>query len=113
MLPSPMEIRVVGVTFRGADYPQNIFAVGEAVAYAQRPLRATLVREPDNPVDSNAMKVMVGTTHLGYIPADTAVELSAEIDAGAKWLAIVDRMIISPEHPDQPGLRLKVFRNDI
>ena len=103
----------MGVTFRGADYPRNVFAVGEAAAYARRPLRATLVREPDNPVDSNAIKVMVGSTHIGYVPKDVAGELSPEVDSGVDWLAIVDRMIVSPENPDQPGLRLKVFRNDI
>jgi len=60
-------------------------------------------------VDSNAIKVIVGDRHLGYIPKDTARELSALMDGGHSLLAIVDRMIVSPENADRPGLRLVVF----
>jgi hypothetical protein len=112
-LASPLEVPVVGVTFRGANYPQNVFAVGKAVALADRPIRANLVREPNNPVDPNAIKVFVGSLHMGYVPADIAADLSSQIDAGENWLAVVDRIIVSPENPDQPGLRLKVLHHDL
>ncbi len=109
MLESPVEVPVAGVTFRGSDYPANIFAVGRAVALAKRPLKAHLVREPHNPVDPHAIKVVVGGRHLGYVPQRTARELSALIDDGHSLLAVVDRMIVSPENTNRPGLRLKVI----
>jgi len=109
MVESPIEVPVVGVTFRGSDYPANVFAVGRAVALAERPLRAHLVRESHNPVDPNAIKVIVGERHLGYVPKRTAKELSALMDSGHSLLAVVDRMVVSPENADRPGLRLRVF----
>jgi hypothetical protein len=109
MVKSPIEVPVVGVTFRGSDYPANIFAVGRAIALAGRPLRAHLIRESHNPVDPNAIKVAVGERHVGYVPKQTAKELSALMDGGHTLLAVVDRIIVSPENADRPGLRLRVF----
>tara|TARA_R100000742_G_C4276870_1_gene98263 strand:+ start:2094 stop:2483 length:390 start_codon:yes stop_codon:yes gene_type:complete len=108
-LPSPMEAAVVGVTFRGSHYPSNIFAIGRASALTNRPIRASLEREPDNPVDPNAIRVVVGDQHVGYLSARLAEKLSPNIDGGEPWLATVDRVIVSPENVDQPGLRLLIY----
>jgi hypothetical protein len=113
MLASPFEVSVVGVTFRGAAYPQNIFEIASHIGVAERPLRADLVREPDNPVDSKALQVAYRGTHIGYLPKAIAASLSDEIDAGAQWFAIIDRIIVSPENPEQPGIRLRVFRREL
>jgi hypothetical protein len=112
MLASPFEVGVVGVTFRGAAYPQNIFEIASHIGMAG-PLRADLVREPDNPVDSKALQVAYRGTHIGYLPKAIAASLSDEIDAGTQWFAIIDRIIVSPENPEQPGIRLRVFRREL
>jgi len=113
MLASPFEVGVVGVTFRGSAYPQNIFEIASHIGVAERPLKADLVREPDNPVDSKALKVSYRGTHIGYLPKAIASSLSDEIDAGTTWFAIIDRIIVSPENPEQPGIRLRVFRREL
>jgi hypothetical protein len=110
-LLSPIETSVAGVTFR-VEYPQNLYKIGALVALNNRRLRATLVRELDNDHDQNAIRVVVDKEHVGYIPAKLAKRMSEEIDNGATWIGVVDRMIISPENPEQPGLRIRVFRRD-
>lgn len=39
----------------------------------------TLEPEPDNKFDPNAIKVMYGTEHLGYVPAKFAAEIGAAL----------------------------------
>ncbi len=41
-----------------------------------------LIREPDNPYDSNAIRVMDAGRTLGYIPAAQAATLAPYMDAG-------------------------------
>ena len=108
MLASPIETPVAGVSFRD-DYPSNIWKISGAMI-DDKPLRATLVREPDNPNDCHAIKVVVDNDHVGYIPAIIAGHLSEEIDNGTNWVAVVDRIVVSPENAEQPGLRLKVLK---
>lgn len=43
------------------------------------PLRAELVQEPDNPVDPNAIKVLVDGLHVGYIKAGSCAHLNKVI----------------------------------
>jgi hypothetical protein len=52
-------------------------------------VQITLVPEPWNPHDPNAVAVMVGQHHVGYIPADTAVDYSYGLGqlAARGWLA--------------------------
>lgn len=49
----------------------------------------TLVPEPWNPDDSNAVAVMVGQHHVRYIPADQAPEYAGPLGqlASSGWLA--------------------------
>lgn len=42
----------------------------------------SLVREHNNPFDSNAIKVVFGNYHLGYIPKQIAANLAPRIDSG-------------------------------
>ena len=108
MLASPLETPVAGVSFRN-DYPSNIWKISGAMI-EDKPLRAMLVREPDNPNDCHAIKVVIDDEHIGYIPALIAHGLSKEIDSGVDWVAVVDRIVVSPQNTDQPGLRLKVVK---
>lgn len=64
------------------------------------PIKAKIEREPDNLHDENALAVIVlekpqKGMKIGYIPRQTAAELSARIDAGQiefveAWLTEVD-----------------------
>lgn len=64
------------------------------------PLKATLVREPENPADTNAIKVMVrrGQVHMGYVPAGIAATLALRLDAGEMKVADCDVIEIDSEH---------------
>jgi len=43
-------------------------------------------REPDNPADPNAMKVLIpGGTQLGYLGRELAADLVTKIDEGFKY----------------------------
>ena len=108
MLASPIETPVAGISFRD-DYPRNIWKISGSMI-ATEPLMADLVREPDNPNDRHAIKVVVDDEHVGYIPAIIAGSLSKEIDNGTRWVAVVDKIVVSPENTDQPGLRLRVIK---
>lgn len=44
----------------------------------------TFVREPNNPYDSNAIKVICEYQHIGYIKADLAKDLAPLMDSGRK-----------------------------
>ena len=113
MLASPFEMAVAGVTFR-PDYPQNIFKIAKLQVHSPVPVLAVLQREPENEMDGNAIKVLINNEHVGYVPAWAAKHLSPELDEGAKrWRAIVEKIVVSPENTEQPGLRLKVYENEI
>jgi HIRAN domain len=48
----------------------------------------TLVREPRNKYDPNAIRVMYGNRSLGYVPRGLASELAGRMDTGLKVSAI-------------------------
>ena len=110
MLASPFEVPVAGVTFSEGD-PNSIFKISTLMIEKDTPLVAKLVREPENEYDEFAIKVVVGDSHVGYIPSYITKKLANEIDYGKRWTAVVDRIVMSPQNQDQPGLRLKVIKN--
>lgn len=109
MLASPFEVPVAGVSFRD-DYPNCVFKISSLMIEKDTPVLANLVREPDNPYDISAIKVIINGEHIGYIPLQLSRMLASEIDEGTDWAAIVDRIVMSPENQNQPGLRLKVMK---
>ena len=58
----------------------------EFVAALQPGAEATLVREPSNPFDPNAIAVWIDGKHVGYIPKKQNVTLAAFIDLNAKQM---------------------------
>ena len=50
------------VSFRD-DYPDNLYDLQEQIAGGK--IEASLIRDPDNPHDANAIKVLSGGTWLG------------------------------------------------
>ena len=61
----------------------------EAFVAALKPgIAATLVREPNNKYDGNAIMVWVDGVHIGYIPKKQNAALAALIDSsGREWKA--------------------------
>lgn len=74
------DIRVAGTTFENRQ--KYLYGLSRS---KQTP-RITLLREPNNPADPNAIKVMCHTKKcypIGYIPKKTARRLAPIMDAGS------------------------------
>lgn len=110
-VPSPFTVKAVGVSFR-PDYPDNI--LGLAAAYAALPAgvpgEASLVRDAANEHDPNAIAILAGGTHVGYLPRELAARVAPEIDAGTRFRVRSAEVLVNPEHPDRPGLAVEVER---
>ena len=81
--PSFPNVLVVGMHFRGAH---AVAAVGSLVP----PVELQLEREPQNPHDEFAIKVMYQDEHIGYIERGQAAFISPRIDDGQPYRAIVN-----------------------
>lgn len=64
----------------------------------------TLKREPDNPRDKNAIKVIFEGFHLGYVQKEVAINLAKMMDEGSKPKAIIKRIFGNPY--DRPHIEL-------
>ena len=78
-----LEMMVVGIKYRVSVSTRNALALD--VKREKR--RVYLEREPDNPVDENAVKVFMDEKpytglHLGYVKKDIAALLAPVLDAG-------------------------------
>ncbi|MBQ3985981.1 MAG: hypothetical protein II635_03360 [Oscillospiraceae bacterium] len=67
------EIEVSGTQYEGRSERIENVKVGDSL---------TLVREPDNPIDENAIDVRNSSGSLGHIPANIAEYISPQIDSG-------------------------------
>ena len=72
--------KIVGVTFDNRQALVRNLVGGD---------RLELVREPGNPCDCNAVAVMDGNDHLGYIGRELAYGLAREMDDGVLFEAFV------------------------
>lgn len=73
--------KVVGVSFDGRQRIIRQTKVGETLS---------LVREPNNPYDRNAIMVLNSSgSQLGYISKDVASNLAYNMDSGARYIATV------------------------
>lgn len=115
-LQPPFEASVVGVSF-APHYPDILHQLQmhqlEADALGE-PLRAVLVRFPDNPLDANAIEVHVPALgydgRIGHLPRPLAARLAPELDADIQWSAEVHWVRVDPEHPDRPGITINIKR---
>lgn len=73
-----------------------------------------LEREPHNPYDSGAVKVLHGSTHIGYVERDVAATLSRLMDSGVFYMATTVKnrrnSIIVNIHPIDPPKHEKVVK---
>ena len=65
----------VGMHFRGGE-------ASSIAANLTEESEVRLEREPENPYDAYAIKVMLGDFHLGYIERDKAAWISPLLDEG-------------------------------
>lgn len=73
--------KVAGVSFDGRQRIIRQTRVGESLS---------LVREPNNPYDRNAIMVLNGSgNQLGFIPKEIASTLASDMDSGSKYIATV------------------------
>ena len=123
-LGSPFSVKVRGITFTG-HHPQNLYMLdylykeraaqgGTAFDVLAEPIPAVLIRNPDNEYDTNAIEVHVPAlaerAMIGHLPAGVAERLAPELDEGVQWLAGVETVLIHPDHPDNPGIALRLER---
>ena len=95
----PITIKLAGVS-RG-DCQGNIkqFGCEDIGSYA-------LIREPDNPHDSNAIAVSLGGVwHMGYVPKHIAKDLVPLMDEGRTFIA---EFVCRNEHPTEVLVGLTV-----
>jgi hypothetical protein len=93
--------KLAGVSFNGCQ--QNI----KNISMADFP-NISLVREPNNPFDTNAVKVVLRGSHLGYLPKPLAGRLAPEMDAGMYFEAeCLSKNTCS--YNDTVGLTIKIY----
>jgi hypothetical protein len=66
---------IVGMQFRNAEWLHR---------EPPRDPSVTLIREPENPYDANAIQVWIDGAHVGYIPAKSNAALAASMDKSGK-----------------------------
>ena len=109
MTPDIFTTKVVGVSFC-ESYPQSVFRM--ATKFAVGPLPLSLERDKNNLYDSNAIRVKFDGEMLGHLPALIARVVAKELDSGIDWRAEVDSILVSAEQPNQPGLKIRVWRQN-
>ena len=109
-------VPVVGVSFT-KHYPTNLHVLQLAANGAEvagEPLPALLIRNPENPYDANAIEVHVPAlgdmAMIGHLSREIAQRMAPRIDQGDRYQATVHWVRINPDHPDRPGIDLRVAR---
>lgn len=93
---------VAGVA--GTAHAEHASLQSEAVAPGNV---LTLRREPANPHDPNAIAVLApGGEQIGWVPRETAQGLAAQLDAGARWSAVVLRERRASPRDPRSGLTM-------
>jgi len=67
-----LEFKIAGISFRTSECKEAVRSHGEVYAGDRCTTRhrASLVPDPTNPYDSNAIKVMISGHHVGFVPKD-------------------------------------------
>lgn len=109
-LPAKFSTKITGPSYL-PNYPGVYLTLGDVVESGRTPL-LMLVRDPDNPYDSNAVAVRSAHrgTHLGHLPAALAARIAPEMDNGTFWLVESYQVLVQPGYEDRPGLSLTLRR---
>lgn len=79
-MTNPIVTKLAGTTFH--DHQQNLSMFTEPIFSTYN-----LYREPENPYDSNAVKVGLSPHFFGYIPKTVAPTVAAMMDEGKSLVA--------------------------
>ncbi len=94
--------KVAGVTFEGRQELVRSLRPGESLI---------LRREPENPHDPHAVKVVLGSgAHIGYLSARVAARLAPSMDTGIRYAATVSQLTGGGER--SYGVNIYVQRQD-
>ena len=94
--------KVVGVTFDGRQ---------EGLVGLEQGEELSLVREPDNPHDPNAIAVLrAGGVRIGYLKRLIAAAIAPEIDRGANYGAVVSGLTGGTAEKASRGVNILVMR---
>jgi hypothetical protein len=107
------ELRERGIRITHAAGAQDHYgpALNAAVSEPGNPIH--LHREPENPYDPNAIKLLNDDgDQVGYVPRDVASEVAAEIDEGKTWSAVVLRERRASPRDPRTGLTVLLARAD-
>jgi hypothetical protein len=102
MIGERFATRVAGVSFAG-DYPVNLYRLRDLM---MGPTEASLIREPDNQFDPNAVAVLCAGDVIGHVPATIAARLAPVMDGGARYRVTGAAVLVNPEHPERPGFEI-------
>jgi hypothetical protein len=113
--------KVVGVTFLD-NYPAVVYdlerlaksRVARGEVDEMEPIQAVLVRRPDNPHDANAIEIHVPLLGqmVGHLRRAEAAALAPHLDAGVTYQACITDVVVHPDHPDKPGINIRIERVD-
>lgn len=115
-LPSEFQSAVVGVSFMDG-YPETLHRLHELVGrrYLDDHLEevtAVLIRNPENPYDSNAVQVHIPalgeSAMVGHLPGVIAARVAPVMDGGGRLVASVAAVAIARGRDDRPGLTVRV-----
>ncbi|HLI96874.1 MAG TPA: HIRAN domain-containing protein, partial [Candidatus Baltobacteraceae bacterium] len=93
--------KVMGVSFEGRQ---------DQVAGLVPGLELELKRQPDNPVDANAIAVHFGALHIGFLRKQIAKHLAPLIDGGIRYTARVEHVTGGKEGKNY-GVNIRVERD--
>lgn len=77
-----VDLKVVGVTFKNEDTGEKRGQIIRELAANKKPeeIKVTLVREPENAYDANAIKVLADGKQIGYIGKEFAAIIAPQMD---------------------------------
>ncbi len=89
--------KVRGVSFKNIDGISRQSVIAALSKYATEEISLYFEREPDNPYDPNAIKIMAkvagkGSAQIGYVAKELAEDLAVEMDLNRKVVVILEEI---------------------
>ena len=111
LVPRELEITVVGLQHRLTPSTRRLLET----KLEEGTISALIEREPDNPADDNAIKVVISGTpykglHIGYIPRATAAIMAPAIDDGDIDISTAHGEITEVDAPNATATMLLYFK---
>ena len=92
--------KLTGVSFGNCQENINLYGPPAITTYE-------LNREPDNPFDSNAIRVGIDLYKFGYVPKPYAKKIAPKMDVGKKFMVESVSLNQSPFH-NIVGMTVKI-----